>query len=182
MTFEECDLTAFNRKRQISYFQTVRFARLVEIAEQVRLPFLAIDIDALFLGPIGALLELCSGSDIAIRMRPDGKTDSYKLLAGLVYLRDTPGARSYLKQAVARMILHLFHGRKEEMIDQLSLYRALPEATDIVVVDLNLQPKAFSYESSEKLVYFGKGDLKNNELPKIFSNRFGQSPNNKSIG
>lgn len=170
MTFEEADLSAFTRKERIRYFQTVRFARLLDLATRIRVSFLAVDIDALFLGPCEEVMRLLGDADIGLRMRP-GKDEGLRLHAGIVCLADTVGARTYLGRAVARMLLNLFHGPADYYLDQRSLYRAFKASPDITV--MSLPPEAFSPESVERLMFFGKGPAKYNELPQLFSSRFG---------
>lgn len=170
MTFEEADLSAFTRKERVRYFQTVRFARLLDLATRTRVSFLAVDIDALFLGPCEEVMRLIGDADIGLRMRP-GQEEALRLHAGILCLADTVGARTYLKRAVARMLLNLFHGPADYYLDQRSLYRAFKASPDITVK--SLPPEAFSPESASRLMFFGKGTLKYDELPRLFSSRFG---------
>ena len=170
ITFEEADLSSFTRKERVRYFQSVRFARLLDLATRIRASFLAVDIDALFLGPCEKVMQLIGDADIGLRMRP-GQEEALRLHAGILCLADTAGARTYLKRAVARMLLNLFHGPADYYLDQRSLFRALKASPDVKVK--SLPPEAFSPESSERLMFFGKGTAKYDELPKLFSNRFG---------
>jgi len=115
-------------QRRTLYFQTVRFARLAEIAERTRGAFFAIDADLLFLAPPERLTAPCDGMDIAAKLQPWEASQGWKFRAGAIYLGATAAARDYLRKAAARMLLHLFRGPEIWLLDQRCLHAELRQA------------------------------------------------------
>lgn len=170
MSHERCDLSQMTRRRQIMYFEVVRFARLLEIAERVNVPLLAMDIDVLFLKKVDDLLDLCAGGDVAITFRPREYNPAKKVRAAVVYFAATEGARAFLRRAVTRMLIGLFHGPEDEYPDQRALTRTIEGAKDIHLK--GLPPRALSSESEDAIVFSGRGEVKEKILPALFARRF----------
>ena len=170
MSHELCDLSGKTRRRQIMYFEVVRFARLLEIAERVKVPLLAMDIDVLFLKKVSDLQELCAGADIAITLRPREYNPAKKVRAAVVYFAATEKARAFLRRAVTRMLIGLFHGPEDEYPDQRSLARTIDRAKDIRLT--GLPESALSSESEDAIIFSGRGEVKEKILPAVFARRF----------
>jgi hypothetical protein len=169
-SYELCDLSRHTRRRRIMYFEVVRFARLLEIAERVSLPVLAMDIDVLFLKKVGDLQDLCAGADVAITLRPREYNPAKKVRAAVVYFAATDRARAFLRSAVSRMLIALFHGPDDEYPDQRSLARTIDIVKDVRLK--GLPPSALSSESEDAIVFSGRGEVKERILPAVFARRF----------
>jgi hypothetical protein len=174
LSWEDCDLGSMSRRRQIMYFETVRFARLAEIAAIGSATFIAMDVDAIFLQPLDRLLTLCAGSDVAIRLRPRERNPAKKVRAALLYLVPTAAARAFLAHAVDRMLVGLFHGPEDEYPDQRAIAEALRRSRGLKLTPL--PPEALSSEREDVIVFTGRGKVKDAELPDLFARRFGALP------
>jgi hypothetical protein len=170
MSHERCDLSGMTRRRQIMYFEAVRFARLLEIAERANVPLLAMDIDVLFLKKVGDLEALCAGADVAITLRPREFTPAKKVRAAVVYFAATDRARAFLRKAVTRMLIGLFHGPEDEYPDQRALSRTIDGFKDFTLK--GLPESALSSESEDAIVFSGRGEVKDKILPAVFARRF----------
>ena len=170
MSHERCDVAGMTRRRRIMYFETVRFARLLEIAERIDVPLLAMDIDVLFLKTVGDLQALCAGSDLAITLRPREFNPAKKVRAAVVHFAATESARAFLRKAVARMLIGLFHGPEDEYPDQRALARTIDGFTGFKLK--GLPESALSSESEDAIVFSGRGEVKEKILPAVFARRF----------
>jgi hypothetical protein len=170
MSFERCDLAGMTRRRQIMYFEVVRFARLLEIAGRADVPLLAMDIDVLFLKTVADLEALCADADVAITFRPREYNPAKKVRAALVYFAATEKARAFLRRAVTRMLIGLFHGPEDEYPDQRSLARTIARTKDMRLK--GLPPTALSSESEDAIVFSGRGEVKEKILPAVFARFF----------
>jgi hypothetical protein len=179
LSHELSDLSGMTRRRQIMYFEVVRFARLLEIAERVKVPLLAMDIDVLFLKKVGDLQALCAGADVAITLRPREYNPAKKVRAAVVYFAATEKARTFLRQAVRRMLIGLFDGPEDEYPDQRSLARTIDGAKDIRLT--GLPESALSSESEDAIVFSGRGEVKEKILPAVFARRFEAAEKTKEL-
>jgi hypothetical protein len=179
ISHESCDLSGETRRRQIMYFEVVRFARLLEIAERVHVPLLAMDIDVLFLKKVNDLQALCAGADVAITLRPREYNPAKKVRAAVVYFAATEKARTFLRRAVTRMLIGLFDGPEDEYPDQRSLARTIDGAKDIRLT--GLPESALSSESEDAIVFSGRGEVKEKILPAVFARRFEAAEKTKEL-
>ena len=171
LSFEAQDEGGWAGHRRILYFQTVRFARLLQLSERTGLAFLAVDIDVLFFAPLERLAALCEGADLAARFRPEAIARGRKIRAAALYLAPTPAGRALLRQAVSRMLLHLLHGPEDFYLDQRSLYAALRRGGGHGLA--RLPPEVLSDDLASALLYSGKGQRKLTSLPTAAMLRFG---------
>jgi hypothetical protein len=170
ISHERCDLSGMTRRRQIMYFEAVRFARLLEIAERVDTALLAMDIDVLFLKKVSDLQALCAGADVAITLRPREFNPAKKVRAAVVHFAATERARSFLRKAVTRMLIGLFQGPEDEYPDQRALSRTIESFKDFTLT--GLPESALSSESEDAIVFSGRGEVKEKILPQVFARRF----------
>jgi hypothetical protein len=174
LTWEDCDLSGMSPRRRIMYFQAVRFVRLADIAAAVNAPFLSMDVDAIFLQTLGRLLALCSGSDVAMVMRPREHNPAKKVRGALLYLAPTSAARTFLERAAERMLVGLFHGPEDMYPDQRAIAEALSRSPGLRLKPL--PPEALSSEAEDAIVFSGRGTVKDAQLPEVFARRFGAPP------
>jgi hypothetical protein len=178
MSHERCDLAGMTRRRQIMYFEAVRFARLLEIAGHADVPLLAMDIDVLFLKKVGDLEALCADADVAITLRPREYNPAKKVRAAVVYFAASGKARAFLRKAVARMLIGLFLGPEDEYPDQRALARTIDRCKDFRLK--GLPESALSSESEDAIVFSGRGEVKEKILPEVFARRFAPRPSTES--
>jgi hypothetical protein len=100
----------------------MRFARMASIVSSARTSCLCLDIDALLVKPMDALLEAVSDADVAFYSR-FGKTGANtKLLAGTLYTRFSPVSLRLLSEIRSQIELFVGHGYFLEKLDQEVIY------------------------------------------------------------
>lgn len=123
-------------RRKLLYFQSVRFARLLQMIRLAPQPVLLVDVDAMFVRPLCEFLSHTSDCDVAAPIRPGWVNDGRRISAAAVYVAATDRGRAFLEDAAARMLLHLLFGRDGKFLDQRCLYGSLFRIPSLKVVHL----------------------------------------------
>lgn len=150
-----------------AYYASARFLRMAELLHAAdAVPVLALDADALAVGPLTLDFSDKAETEICLRRRRSEDTGNRHLevAAGAVWARPTPRARAFM-QAVAADLLDAFaKGEAQWFIDQEVLARHVDAATAQTKVR-NLKSKFADWNmGSDAVFWMGKGDRKYRDL------------------
>ncbi len=150
-----------------AYYASVRFLRMADLlAADGAVPVLALDADAIAVGPLTLDFSDKAETEICLRQRRIADVASRQLdvAAGAVWARPTPRARAFMR-AVANDLEHAFaSGGAQWFIDQEVLGRHVDAATAQAKVR-NLKSKFADWNMGADAVFWmGKGDRKYRDL------------------
>jgi len=146
-----------------AYYASARFIRMAELlggGEPV--PLLALDADALAVGPLTLDFSDKPEAEICLRRR-DLKgpvEDHLRIAAGAVWVRNTPRVQKFMDGVASDLLAEFASGKGEWFVDQLVLLKhVLAETGDAQV--RNLKSKFSDWSMLDDAVFWtGKGDRK----------------------
>ena len=150
-----------------AYYASARFLRMAELLRAPEaVPVLALDADALAVGPLTLDFSDKAETELCLRRRrsADAGSRHLEVAAGAVWTRPTPRARTFM-QAVADDLSDAFaRGEAQWFIDQEVLARHVDAATAQAKVR-NLKSKFADWNMGPDAVFWmGKGDRKYRDL------------------
>jgi hypothetical protein len=190
-SWEHADLARLNQEERGIYYYSMRFARMASVLSSSRISCICLDIDALAVKPIDALLETVADADVAFYSRFGKSGANTKLLAGTLYVRFTPPSMRLLAEIEAQIKLFVRHGYLLEKLDQEVIYdrfRAISSIHptlrfrpfDDRIFDLRFSGEGIIWypKGSSKLdsVYREKQGLLSQELPVAVETTSGEKP------
>ncbi|MFQ5766106.1 MAG: tetratricopeptide repeat protein, partial [Rhodospirillales bacterium] len=104
------------------YYPVVRFIRLGQILERTERDFLHLDADSLIRGPLASLGAIDAAADLAVPTRFHEFALKYKVLISSLLVRDTPGARRFMRRYGAYLGDCILAGRLVWCLDQTAFY------------------------------------------------------------
>jgi Flp pilus assembly protein TadD len=157
LSHEILPLAGLSRNEANTYYACARFLRLPEILALDRHPVLVLDIDALVLADLGALVQSLATTDLALRRLEGPMVDPWnRYQASLVHVGAGPRPLAFARQ-LSRLLAY-FHSRRllHGFFDQTALFsilsvgptldvRFLPEAIYQYPLDRNVPPEAYRY-------------------------------------
>lgn len=150
-----------------AYYASARFLRMAELLRAPEaVPVLALDADALAVGPLTLDFSDKAETELCLRRRrsADAGSRHLEVAAGAVWARPTPRARAFM-QAVADDLVDAFaKGEAQWFIDQEVLARHVDAGTAQAKVR-NLKSKFADWNMGPDAVFWmGKGDRKYRDL------------------
>lgn len=150
-----------------AYYASARFLRMAELLEaREPVPVLALDADALAVGPLTLDFSDKPETEICLRRRRSADLDSRHLevAAGAVWARPTPRARSFMRAVADELHEAFATGGAQWFIDQAVLARHVDAATAQTKVR-NIKSKFADWNfGADAVFWMGKGDRKYRDL------------------
>lgn len=147
---------------ETAYFASARFLRMAELLERRNAPVLALDADALAVGPVTLDFSDKPETEVCLRQREVADPDSRHLsvAAGAVWARSTPRSRAFFRAVADDLIEAFANGSATWFVDQQVLARHVDAGTADAKVR-NLKTKFADWEFGDDAVFWmGKGDRK----------------------
>jgi len=150
-----------------AYYASARFLLMAELlAATDAVPILALDADALAVGPLTLDFSDKPETEICLRQRRNGAVASrhFDVAAGAVWARPTPRAQQFMQAVASDLEAAFASGRAQWFVDQEVLGRHVEAATAQAKVR-NLKSKFADWNMGEDAVFWmGKGDRKYRDL------------------
>lgn len=173
LTSEPADLASMDRFMRGRYCQCLRFARSWQLSEACRAPLLVFDLDIIVNADLQGTIESLRDADIGLIIYPDQRDAGVRTNAGAVYVAPNAAARGFIKRAAAHMLLHVFHARFTEKLDQ----RCLSKAIDNKQAELRLArlPMGLIGRGENPPIITGQG-VRKDRLPELFASLDSPAP------
>ncbi len=150
-----------------AYYASARFLLMAEIlASADAVPVLALDADALAVGPLTLDFSDKPETEICLRQRRNAVVASrhFDVAAGAVWARPTPRAKAFMHAVASDLMAAFASGHAQWFIDQEVLGRHVEAATAQAKVR-NLKSKFADWNMGHDAVFWmGKGDRKYRDL------------------
>jgi tetratricopeptide (TPR) repeat protein len=105
-----------------TYYSCVRFLRFLEWLDEYSTPVICFDIDTIFKAPIDELLTDLARDDIGLIRREPPHSPWLDVVANIVFVRQTPAARRYLRAVQMFISNSMERGELFWHLDQITLY------------------------------------------------------------
>ena len=123
-SWEEVNLSHTEGEEASIYYCTIRFLRLYQFMAASQASCLCLDIDALLNGAhVGQFLARLNNADIAFYSRFKKFGGSTKLLAGTLFVNNTPAGTNFITSTGRQIDRMISAGHLMEKMDQQILYR-----------------------------------------------------------
>jgi len=163
-TWENPDLSGFDRFQRATYYGSVRFLRFYAALRHSRRPMLSLDIDSVVRAPLAPMFREAGNADLGLFLRPHIMDPGRKLLAGAVYGAPTPAGLAFFETVARRIGIQLISKRFVRMLDQRCLWLAYLRHRD----RLNFWPIPATYLDiafrPESVIWTFRGSDKEGEL------------------
>jgi Nucleotide-diphospho-sugar transferase len=165
VTFEAAYLSKLNGALRGRYCQCLRFVRLAQFVKQTQRSHVAFDIDGMFQKSF-ASFEKDFAADIGLICRLQHDDPGLRVNAGVVFMRSTEAAQSFMDDASGHMLQHLAQAPFIEKLDQRCLALAMEKFPQAVrALDAGL----YTFEPGHGYFYSAKGKRKNEILQNEFN-------------
>jgi hypothetical protein len=146
---------AFDSHTLGRYCQCLRFIRSWQLSKIYGKPLLILDIDGAVVADLSPDMQALTHTDIGLIRYDQNHDPAIKVNAGAVYLGATEPAQNFMRQASARMLLHVLHGRFIEKLDQ----RCLRKQVDLAPATLRISalPISLVGRGENPAIFVGKG-------------------------
>jgi hypothetical protein len=164
-SWEEVDLSDTEGEEAGIYYYTSRFLRLSQFIAASKTSCLCLDIDALLNNAdAGLFFAQLENADIAFYSRFKKFGGSTKLLAGTLFVNNTPAGTNFISNAGRQIDRMISAGYLMEKMDQQILYRnyldAKREFPKLVFVDMKYPVIDLNF-TADGLIWYPKGQSKN---------------------